>query len=163
MGEERHGDLGSPVERRIERSFVDDEGIGKPLSRRARQTRRTVESYLASGVVPRYMQRLRDIETKTRIHRQDLERTYRRLRAECRADADGFARRWRDVARGWRFDDVNDLIREHNEWYPIEAQLPLDPRTRDYAGMRGRSYRRAELGPEWVLERFPAEPAVRVG
>ena len=49
----------SPVERRIERSFEDPEIVGKPLSRRARQTRRSVEAYLKAGVLPRYMERLR--------------------------------------------------------------------------------------------------------
>ena len=32
----------------------------------------------------------------------------------------------------------------------------MDPRTRDYVPIRGASYRRVELGPEWVLEHFPA-------
>jgi hypothetical protein len=32
----------------------------------------------------------------------------------------------------------------------------MDLRTRDYVKVNGRSYRRPELGPEWVLEQFPA-------
>ena len=31
----------------------------------------------------------------------------------------------------------------------------MDPRTGDYVLIRGRSYRRPVLGPEWVLEQFP--------
>ena len=65
---------------------------------------------------------------------------------------------WRERAAAWRFDAVNDLVREHNDWYPIEANLPMDPRTRDYVRIRGRSYQREPLGPEWVLRLFPAEP-----
>ncbi len=38
----------------------------------------------------------------------------------------------------------------------MERQLPMDPRTRDYVRLGGRSYRRPVLGPEWVLEHFPA-------
>jgi hypothetical protein len=34
----------------------------------------------------------------------------------------------------------------------------MDLRTRDYVRVNGRSYRRPELGPEWVLEQFPAHP-----
>ena len=128
----------------------------KPLSRRARQTKRSVESYLAAGVVPRYMQRLRDIEDATRMHRRRLRTRYETLRAECGDDRARFARRWHAIAARWRFEEVNALIREHNEWYPMESGLPLDPRTRDYVRMRGRSYRRDELGPQWVLDRFPA-------
>ena len=52
---------------------------------------------------------------------------------------------------------MNELIGQHNEWFPIERQLPIDPRTRDYVLVGGRPYRRDELGPEWVLEKFPAE------
>jgi hypothetical protein len=152
-------DLRTPVERTVARSFVAPESVtGQPLSRRARQTRRTVEAYLKAGVIPRYMQRLKEIEREKRDHRARLERAYRVLREACGDDAAEFARRWRAVARSWGFDHVNELIRQHNDWYPIETNLPMDPRTRDYVRIRGRSYRRAELGPEWVLEQFPAAP-----
>lgn len=146
----------SPVERQIRRRQIDEGGAGKPLSRRARQTRRTLENYLKAGFLPRYMERVREIERETRGHRRTLERTYRRLAEEHRDDPDGFARRWRRMLRSWPFEAVNELIREHNEWYPIERGLPLDPRTRDYVQVHGRSYRRTELGPEWALEQFPA-------
>ena len=145
----------SPVERELAKRF-ESAVEGKPLSRRARQTKRSVESYLAAGVLPRYMQRLRDIEDATRSHRRRLRAAYERLREECGDDRARFARRWHAIARTWRFDEVNDLIREHNAWYPTERELPLDPRTRDYVRLRGRSYLRDELGPEWVLDRFPA-------
>jgi hypothetical protein len=145
----------SPVERELSRRF--EEAVeGRPLSRRARQTRRTVEAYLAAGVMPRYMQRLREIDDGMAMHARRLRSARERLREECGDDRERFARRWRATAQRWRFDELNALIREHNEWYPIESGLPLDPRTRDYVRMRGRSYRRAELGPRWVLDRFPA-------
>lgn len=144
----------SPVERELAKRF-EDAVEGKPLSRRARQTKRSVESYLAAGVMPRYMQRLREIEDGIAIQTRRLRIRYERLREECGEDRERFARGWRAVAERWRFDELNELIREHNEWYPVESGLPLDPRTRDYVRMRGRSYRRAELGPRWVLDRFP--------
>jgi hypothetical protein len=145
----------SAVERRIARSVVDESGVGKPLSRRARQTRRTVEAYLAAGLIPRYMERLREIETERARHRAQLAGAYRALRDACGDDREGFARRWRAQAYSWRFEEINQLVREHNEWYPIESGLPLDPRTGDYVPIRGRSYRRPLLGPRWVLEQFP--------
>jgi hypothetical protein len=145
----------SPIERRIERAFEDDQGIGKPLSRRARQTRRSVEAYLKAGVLPRYMERLRQIEQETDELRFRLNRAYRALRDECQGDPAMFARLWRQRARQWRFDKLNDLIHEHNEWYPIEASLPMDPRTRDYVRIRGRSYRREPIDAAWVLSHFP--------
>jgi hypothetical protein len=146
----------SPVERHIERSFEDPEAGGQPLSRRARQTRRTVEAYLKAGGVPRYMQRLREIEVERQRERRRLERAYGALRDECGGDEAAFASRWRSRARSWRFDKLNELIEQHNAWYPIEARLPMDPRTRDYVLVRGRSYRREPAGADWVLSEFPA-------
>ncbi len=147
----------SPVERHVRRAMIDDEGgYGKPLSRRQRQTRRTLESYLRAGVVPRYMQRLREIEQERQRQTARLERVYADLRERCADDSEAFARRWSERARTWNFERINQLVREHNDWYPIERQLPMDPRTRDYVKIRGRSYRREELGPAWVLEQFPA-------
>ena len=104
------------------------------------------------------MQRLREIEDEVVHQRLVLERAYRDLREACGDDAELFARRWREVAWRWRFDDLNELIREHNEYYPIERNLPIDPRTGDYVKIVGRSYRREPLGPDWILEQFPPGP-----
>ena len=46
-------------------------------------------------------------------------------------------------------------IDKHNRYFPIETRLPMDPRTGDYVRRAGRSYRRDEVGPEWILDRFP--------
>src|SRR6059058_6007820 len=92
----------SPVERHVKRAMIDEEsGYGKPLSRRQRQTRRTLESYLRAGVVPRYMQRLREIEQERRRQTSWLERAYRQLRERCGDDVEAFERRWRDTAATW--------------------------------------------------------------
>ena len=144
------------VERTIARSTIDESGVGKPLSRRARHTRRSVEAYLAAGVMPRHMERLREIEAERKRLRNKIGRTYRRLSEAYGDDREGFASEWRERARHWSFDHINRLISDHNEWYPVEAQLPLNPRTGDYVLIRGRSYRREPLDADWVLEQFPA-------
>jgi hypothetical protein len=148
-------DAGSVIEERLRGSLEDETVVGRPLSRRARQTKRTVEAYLRAGGVPRYMERLRDIDAELALHGYRLQRAYRALQQACGDDAEAFARRWRERAHLWCFDRVNELIRDHNTWYPVETGLPMDPRTRDYVRRRGRSYRRTEVGAEWVLERFP--------
>ena len=61
--------------------------------------------------------------------RSQIARTYRKLQEHYGEDREGFAREWRRRARRWNFDQVNRLIADHNEWYPVEAQLPLNPRT----------------------------------
>jgi hypothetical protein len=151
----------SPVERTIARSLEDEEAGGKPLSRRARQTKRSVESYIRGGSLPRYIERQREIERETVNERTRVERLYRLLHRTHGHDPAEFARRWRARARPLDFSRVNELIRQHNEWYPIESGLPMDPRTRDYVRIRGKSYTREPLGEEWVLALFPPEPARR--
>src|SRR2546430_5949822 len=83
----------SLVERRLEDSLIDRGGVGRPLSRRARQTRRSVEAYLAAGVLPRYMERLREIEIAMVNERRRIERAYRTVREACGKDRDLFSRR----------------------------------------------------------------------
>jgi hypothetical protein len=155
VGDDRH----SSVERLVRRDLDERDGVGRPLSRRARQTARTVEDYLRAGVRPRWMERAAQIDRGVARERQRLRRAHRALRAECGADATAFARRWREIAEAWPFDELNELILQHNEWYPVERDLPMDPRTRDYVPLQGRSHRRALLGPAWVLDHFPADPS----
>ena len=131
---------------------------GRPLSRRRLRSRRSLESYLAAAVLPRYMERLREIHDELTIHVAHLQRAYQGLAGECGEEREVFERRWRAVAAEWDFSYVNELIEQHNEYYPIEANLAIDPRTGDYVKRAGRSYRREPAGPEWVLERFPAVP-----
>ena len=148
----------SQVERIVGQDLDEQTGKGKPLSSRAAQTRRSIDAYLKSGVRPRWMERVADIDAGIARERRELEHAYRALRAECDGDPVLFAARWRERARTWRFDELNELIAQHNDWYPIERDLPLNPRTGDYVRVGGRSYRRPVLGPEWVLEHFPAPP-----
>ena len=149
-------DVAKSVERLIQRQVEGNPGIGRPLPDRVRQMQRTAEAYLSHGAPPRWMERIREIDRGVERERQRLERDYRALREECAGDRALFRERWRALARRRRYDDLNELIDQHNEWYPIERDLPLDPRTGDYVRVHGRSYRRPHLGADWILERFPA-------
>jgi hypothetical protein len=91
------------------------------------------------------MRRLRQIETLIEAHLARLEEAY--------AERDSG---WSAFAERWDFGDVNDLIERHNRWYPVEARLAMDPRSRDFVKVGGRPYRREPLDAAWVLERFPA-------
>jgi hypothetical protein len=129
---------------------------GKPLRLRLRNFAPSAETYLAStgGPLP-YMLRLHEIEVQIAEHETALGEAWTRVAEECDFDERTFARRWRSLAAGWSFDEVNDLIERHNRWYPTEARLPMDPRTGDFVLVNGRDYRLAPLEPSWVLERFP--------
>src|SRR3954468_6512438 len=94
--------------------------------------RPSLPGYLvAAAGAPRFALRLLEIEAEEQRHRELLAAERRRLAAEAGADALAFARSWRAVATTWSFDRINELIDQHNRWYPIERQLPLDPRTGD--------------------------------
>lgn len=139
----------------VERALADLPLRGKPLQRRARLERTTLDRYLRAvgGVLP-YMRRLRTIELATRVHEEALRE--RRDDLARGLAAPQFAEAWRTAATAWDFTEINRLIEEHNRWYPVEAQLPMDPRTGDYRLVGGRPYWRRPLDAAWVLERYPA-------
>jgi hypothetical protein len=149
----------TPTERFVLERLEDPRSGGRPFSDRARQTRRSLEHYLKAGMRPRWMERLIEIERGTARHRRMLEEAYEALQGECGSDRARFRRRWRAIAEAWSFGELNDLIRTHNEWYPVERDLPMDIRTRDYVTINGRSYRRRELDAAWILEQFPLNPS----
>lgn len=124
--------------------------VGKPLRRRLRNFVAEPDSYLASlgGPLP-YMRRLREIERETERQYEAVAAAY----AEYGHDADA----WRRVAERWDFGSVNELIEKHNRWFPTEARLRMDPRTRDFVKVGGKPYRLEQLDAAWILARFPAE------
>ena len=121
---------------------------GRPLRRRIRAFRVEADRFFASlgGPLP-YMPRLKQIDDET--ERQT------RLLAEAYAEHGSDPAAWRRIAERWNFSEVNDLIDRHNRWYPVEARLAMDPRTRDYVQVGGRPYRREPLDQARILERFP--------
>ena len=147
---------GSAAERLVKKDLDSSTGLGKPISSRARLAQRSVESYLKAGVKPRWMERIAEIDNAVAYQTRRFARAHRNLRAEYAGDEAAFAQRWTEFAGRARFDELNELIQQHNDWYPIERDLPMDLRTRDYVLVGGRSYRREPLSPEWVLRHFPA-------
>ena len=148
--------LETPTERVLRKSRIDGEGEGKPFSERVRHHRRTLEAYFKAGSIPRWMERVSEVDQGIANERRRFAERYAALKGEYGHDREAFARRWGAIAEAARFDELNELIRQHNDWYPIERDLPMDMRTRDYVKVNGKSYRRPELGAAWVLEHFPA-------
>jgi hypothetical protein len=149
----------------VERYLADKEVgvnplVGEPLPERTRLGRVDLERYLPAlgGPLP-YMQRLRRIDDEIEGHERALAQTWQEVAAEHRGDPAGFRTRWARIAADWSFDEVNELIRRHNAYYPAEARLPMDPRSGDYVPVLGRSYKRQRLGRRWILERFPPDLA----
>jgi hypothetical protein len=160
------GVRGENARERREREILERDLAGAPFNQRRVRLRAhpfgpLPESYVASlgGPLP-YMVRLREIAEETQAHERALEIAWRGLARAAGRDARAFARRWRAVVRRWNFTAVNELIERHNRYYPAEARLPMDPRTRDFALVNGEPYRKRPLDAEWALERFPPVLAV---
>jgi len=150
----------TPRERRqlsgLAADLEDNPVAGQPLPLRLRNFRPSAEGYLASLAGPlAYMVRLRRIDRLTEEHEVELGVAWRELAVECDGNAAQFARRWREAAETWSFEEVNGLIERHNCWYPVESRLRMDPSTGDYALVNGADYRRDPLDHHWVLGRFP--------
>jgi hypothetical protein len=121
---------------------------GEALPRRIRAFGAQAHTYLASLVGPPiYMRRARMIDEETARHRARLAEAYEFYRDH--------PEEWRRIVERWNFTEVNDLIERHNKWYPVEAQLPMDPKTKDYVTVGGRPYRREPLDTDWILAQFP--------
>jgi hypothetical protein len=130
---------------------------GKPLEQRLRNFRPGADSAIrALGGPTLWMRRLRTIENELERHEAELGELWLALAEEATA-AEEFARQWLETARGWSFAEVNELIHRHNRNFPAEARLPMDPRTRDFVKINGRSYERKPLDEQWILERWPAD------
>jgi hypothetical protein len=105
---------------------------------------------------PAHVRRLRAIE--------DLEEGIVRVLAqryvEARAldvDPDAYAR---SRAPGRAIERLADLIERHNRWYPIEANLPMHPRTGellDRSGLPWRPLRARDLSHLLARARAEAE------
>ena len=122
---------------------------GKPLRRRLRNFVAEPDSYFASlgGPLP-YMRRLREIERETDRYLDQLAAAYDEHRDDPAA--------WQRIAERWDFGSVNELIEKHNRWFPAEARLKMNPRTRDFVEVGGKPYRLEPLDAAWILARFPA-------
>lgn len=153
MSDPADDDRLTPAERVLRRR---SDVSGRPLSSTSRQAQRTIEGYLTGGNPPRWMERVGEIDARVARLRRELAQEHRELRRRYGDDRETFARRWRERAHAHDFHELNALIRQHNDWYPVERDLPVDPRTGEYVAIHGRSHIRPLLGPGWVLEHFPA-------
>ena len=73
--------------------------MGKPFSERVRHHRRTLEAYFKAGSVPRWMERVSEVDVGIARERRRLAAAYRRTARRVRATtARSSRRRWRAYA-----------------------------------------------------------------
>ena len=85
----------SAVERRVLRSLDGEDRRGRRSPTEELHRERTVEDYLRGAVMPRWMERLRDIERGIRRHRPRLAADHEWLREQHADDPERFAAAWR--------------------------------------------------------------------
>jgi hypothetical protein len=151
----------TPRERRereaLEADLESSPVRGTPLRQRLRNFRPDEESAVRALDGPTvWMRRLRAIEDAVEQHERQLGAAWRALAGELE-DPAVFEGAWRELATNWSFAQVNELIERHNRNFPAEARLAMDPRTRDFVRVNGRSYERPPLDEEWILDRFPPD------
>jgi hypothetical protein len=107
--------------------------------------------------VPVYAERKRRIEDLEAAMLKKLVAMYDALVAKG-ASAAAAREEMHDKARATDFTRVNALIAKHNRWYPVEANLPCDPKTGAYL-LFGRKW---NPEPTWSAERLVAAFDARI-
>jgi hypothetical protein len=115
-------------------------------------------AYLTASLgAPRWVERLQEIEGYRLEAESRLRARWSELARELRGRPEAFADSWREAAEGWSFAAHNDLVAQHNEYYPVERRLRYDLRRRDYVDLWGSNWRRQPLDAAWVLEALPPD------
>ena len=158
------------ISRRISRRELQDEarindvpprpGHEKNLSEHIPSTLISLDDRvraLAIGGAPAWSRRLKRIYELTDAVTQDTEAAWHKLALAARGNAGRFASEWERYAASIDFSKLNEMIDHHNAYFPIEANLAMDPKTLDYVEFGGEDYRRRRLDAAWVLAQFPPD------
>ena len=106
--------------------------------------------------IPSFIMRTRALEDATDRFWRGLGEAYTQLRLETATPAE-FSRRWQFAVDEWDFSSLQHLVHDYNEYFPIEANLPIDPHTGGLT-YRGEPWVKAAAPTrEEVLRRFPLD------
>ncbi len=81
---------------------------------------------------PPYAVRAKYIEDLVEKLERDLEKQWRDMARAMGGRPEHFAKVWTAVVETMELDELNALIKEHNTFYPIEANLQPHPETGQY-------------------------------
>ncbi len=76
---------------------------------------------------PHYASRARKIENTTHKLMEDLAFEYTSMLDKFSENPEVFAQQWKGLISSLELDEINDLIDKHNTYYPMEANLQIDP------------------------------------
>lgn len=142
----------------------DEEVIGKPLEIPQVNFTISLEKKIqALSGPPYYIVRARRIEIMTDQLMEDLAAEYGKMINKLGGRPAVFARKWKKLVESWPLDRINDLIEKHNMYYPVEADLRMDPKSGAPMMGSGPWKPREKITAESLLDRFPphisSEPA----
>jgi hypothetical protein len=106
---------------------------------------------------PPYAVRAKTVEDLTANLLADLKTQWITVAESCRAHSEPFGRIWRAVLDTLELEELNQLIKEHNTFYPMEANLQPDLETGQYKIGNTLWKPKAKITPEYLLGLFPAD------
>lgn len=109
---------------------------------------------------PPYAIRAKYVEDLVREMDQDLAKKWSMVAATYRADPPKFSSVWTAIIETLELDDLNRLIKEHNTFYPIEANLREHPETGHLMIGATPWKPKSKITPQSLLAKFPADLAV---
>lgn len=107
---------------------------------------------------PPYAVRAKRVEDLVEQLEETLEQQWKEM-AETFTDPDYFERVWKAIVETLELDKLNKLIKEHNTFYPIEANLTHDNETGKWLIGSTEWKPKKKVTPERLFEKFPPDLA----
>jgi len=106
---------------------------------------------------PSYAVRAKYIEDAAEQLEKDLAEQWKRLAEPYRDAPERFTKVWMAVVETLELDELNGYIKEHNTFYPIEANLQPDPETGGFLIGATPWKPKKKITPELLLKKFPPD------
>jgi len=106
---------------------------------------------------PSYAVRARYVEDLEEELYEELDKKWKMVAETYRHDPEKFNTLWRVVIETLDVEHINQLIKEHNQYYPIEANLREDPDTGRLMMGNTPWKPKKKITPERLLEKFPPD------
>lgn len=114
----------------------------------------TQDRLKAASGAPAWSRRTKALDDRLEKLWQGLEEEYQRLQGQSLARAE-FSRRWRGTVDSIPLDEIARQVSDYNEYFPIEANLPIDPATGQFRMMSSLFEPRKAPTRDEILRRFP--------
>lgn len=154
VGSRREAEIDSLLRESIRASGLE----GKPLQLGAKAFQPLGPELLAGMMgAPAWSLRLKRIEDGRAALTAEVEAAWGALAARHRRKPEGFAGAWRTYLAKVDLAPLNALIAKHNDYYPIEARLPIVYPSGDYRIPPGVDWPQQPIVAAALLDAYPAD------